>query len=140
MDEMVLTDPNTMPTEEIVFGHIGATSSLWQGLFEYIHSEHPALHEEWRYYKDGQSWLMKVTRKTKTVFWLSVIEGAFRITCYFTDKAEDMVFGSTLSDELKEQFRTGRRYNRIRGLTITFRDDDDISYAKAMIEIKLSLK
>jgi len=58
----------------------------------------------WRYYHDGKSWLLNVSQKKKTVFWLSVISGSFRITAYFTDKAKDAVRASRLSDELKEQF------------------------------------
>jgi len=83
---------------------------------------------------------MKVVRKSKTIFWLSVIQGGFRITFYFTDKAEEAIYDSSISDELKEQFRNGKHYNKIRGLTITFQDEKDIEYAKTVLGIKLSMK
>ena len=140
MDKPLLSDKNQFPTEEIIFSYIGKSKTLWQSVFEYIHSNHPDFSEEWRYYNDGKSWLMKVVRKSKTVFWLSIIKDSFRITFYFTDKAEQAIISSAISDELKKQFKDGKRFNKIRGLTIIFKTKKDIEYAKSLIEIKLGVK
>ena len=138
MDQPILSDKDQFPTDEIIFSHIGRAKSLWLALFEFIHSNYTDFSEQWRYYNDGKSWLMKVTRKSKTVFWLSIIKGAFRITFYFTDMAEQAITQCTISDELKESFLKGKRYNKIRGITIVFRIKKDVEYAKALIAIKLA--
>ncbi len=140
MDQPLLKDKDQFPTEEIIYSHIGKSKSLWKSVFEHIHSEYSILTEEWRYYNDGKSWLMKVTNKTKTIFWLSIIKDSFRITFYFTDKADEVIIKSPISDELKEQFKNGKRYNKIRGLTITFKSKKDIDYLKSLIAIKMSMK
>ena len=140
MEQPILSDKNQFPTEEIIYSHIGKSKTLWQSLFQFIHSDHPELNEEWRYYNDGKSWLLKVTKKSKTIFWLSIIKKAFRITFYFTDKAEEIINNSSISDELKEQFKNGKRYNKIRGITVVFKNKKDIDYAKSLISIKLSIK
>ena len=140
MEPPVLTDSSTYPTEEIIFSHIGRAKTRWQSLFGHIDDHHPDLSEEWRYYKDGKSWLLKVTRKKKTICWVSVIKGAFRMTFYFTDRAEEAIQEMPISEALKEQFRTGKYYNKIRGLTITFRNKKAIADAKALIVLKLSIK
>lgn len=140
MEPLVLKDPDQFPTEEVIFSHIGESKKLWLTFFEYIHQNHPDFTEEWRYYKDGYNWLLKVQRKAKTVFWLSIIKDAFQITFYFPDRAEPAITGSTISDALKEQFVAGKHYGKIRGLTILFKDENDIEYAKAVIAIKLTIK
>ena len=140
MEQPILSDKNQYPTEDIIFSHIGRADTLWISFFEYIHSNHTDFTEEWRYYNDGKSWLMKVQRKAKTVFWLSIIKNAFRITFYFTERAEEAIFKSSISDELKTQFRDGRSYGKIKGITIVFKKKKDIEYAKSLIAIKLSLK
>ena len=140
MEQPILSDKNQYPTEDIIFSHIGRANTLWISFFEYIHSNHTDFTEEWRYYNDGKSWLMKVQRKAKTVFWLSIIKNAFRITFYFTERAEEAIFKSSISDELKAQFRDGRSYGKIKGVTIVFKKKKDIEYAKSLIAIKLSLK
>lgn len=140
MEQLVLINQDESPTEEIIFSHIGKTKSHWISIFEHIHSEYPDFSEEWRYYKDGKSWLLKVQRKAKTVCWVSVLKSKFKMTFYFTDRAEPAIMESSISDELKQQFKTGKYYNKIRGLTITFSSKQDVEFAKTLIEIKLTIK
>ncbi|MFO7445258.1 MAG: DUF3788 family protein [Ignavibacteriaceae bacterium] len=141
MEQPVLSNKDQFPTEEVIFSHLGKTkTALWGSVFDSVHSSFPELNEEWRYYNDGKSWLMKVTRKSKTIFWLSIWKNAFRTTFYFPDKAEEAILSSSISDELKEQFTGGKKYGKIRGVTITYKNKKDIEYAKALIGIKLSLK
>jgi hypothetical protein len=140
MEQMVLTDKEVYPSEEVIFSHIGKSKKLWISFFDYLHKDLPDFTEEWRYYNDGKSWLMKVQRKSKTVFWLSVIKNHFRVTFYFTDGAEEKINCSLISDELKVQFKDGKRYNKIRGLTVNFNTVKDIEFAKILINIKLTTK
>ena len=140
MGQSVLTDKNKFPTDEIVFSFIGKNKASWISLFDYIHNNHPEFTPEWRYYNDGKSWLLKVSQKAKTIFWLSVIDETFRITFYFNDKAQQAIESSHLPKELKEQYRNGKRYNKIRGLTIVFKNKTDCTYAKELIGIKTNVK
>jgi hypothetical protein len=140
MEKPVLTDKNQFPTKEIIFSHIGNSKTFWNSIFDHIHSHHPDFEEQWRYYNDGKSWLLKVTKKSKTIFWLSVYSGLFKITFYFGDKAEPAIMESTISDKLKDHFKNGKRYNKIRGITIMLENKKDIEYIKALINIKLSTK
>lgn len=140
MEPPILTNKNEFPTEEIIFSHIGKAKASWQSIFEFIHTAHPDLIEEWRYYNDGKSWLLKVVKKMKTVCWISVLKNSIRMTFYFTDKAEQLILESNISDELKEHFKNGKHYNKIRGLTITFTSKKDVEYAKSILAIKLSIK
>ena len=140
MQAPVLTDKNQYPTEEVISSHIGKTKALWLSLFEYIHANHADFSEEWRYYNDGKSWLLKVTRKKKTVFWLSIVKNAFRTTFYLNDRAKQAVADSSLSRDLKEQFIGGRKFGSIRGLTITYKRKRDVADAKELVAIKLAAK
>ena len=140
MNEPILGDKTEFPPDEVIYSHIGKSRAQWISLFEYIHTNHPDFAEEWRYYNDGKSWLLKVTRKTKTVFWLSVLEGSFRTTFYFTDRAEEAIIRSTLSDELKTQFKEGKHFGKIWGITVTFNRKRDVADAKVLIALKLSVK
>lgn len=140
MNKPVLTNKDLFPTEEIIFSHIGKSKAVWEELFEHIYKEHQDLIPEWRYYNDGKSWLMKVTRKSKTIFWLSVIENAFTVTFYFGGKAEQAVLDSNISDELKKQFKEGKNYGKIKGLTLLMDKKKYLKDLKELIELKISLK
>jgi hypothetical protein len=140
MEKPILTDKDQFPTEKIIFLHIGKSKALWKSFFDFIHTNHPDISEEWRYYIDGKSWLMKVTRKSKTVFWLSIIKGAFRTTFYFTDRAEKAINESSISSKLKTQFNEGKRYGKIRGIRVVFKNKKNVEDAKSLIALKLSIK
>ena len=136
MDARVLTDSSQFPSPDVIYSHLGKRRALWDALFAFLHAEHPDCAERWRYYNDGKSWLLNVSRKKKTVFWLSVISGSFRITAYFTDKARDAIRASSLSTDLKEQFLSARPMGKLRGITITFRTKRDLEDAKVLIALK----
>jgi len=67
MDQPILSDKTQFPTEEIIYSHLGKAKNIWISFFEYLHENHPDTSSEWRYYNDGKSWLMKVTRKKKRI-------------------------------------------------------------------------
>jgi hypothetical protein len=62
------------------------------------------------------------------------------MTFYYTDKAEQAIENSSISDELKKNFKDGKRYNKIRGITVIFKNKKDVEYAKELIGIKLRIK
>ena len=136
----LLSDKTIYPTQEIIFYHIGKARELWITLFDYISKNHPGISMEWRYYNDGKSWLMKITNKKKTVFWLSIQKDSFRTTFYFTDKAKPVIARSSVSDTLKEQFAKGKKYGAIRGITIQYKRKKDLKDAQELIRLKLSMK
>jgi hypothetical protein len=140
MEHPILSDASQFPTENTVFSHIGKTKAFWISLFDYVESYHPELSREWRYYRDGKSWLLKVTQKKKTIFWLSILDGSFRTTFYFTDKAKAALAASDISEELKEQFNSGKQYGKIKGVTVTCRSQRNVADAKTLIGIKLAMK
>jgi hypothetical protein len=140
MEIRVLTDEKIFPTEEVLSSHLGKAYPLWQSFFTDMHAAHPECAEEWRYYNDGKSWLMKITRKKKTVVWLAVYSGMFRITAYFTDKARAAVIASTLSEACKEQFLKGKKIGKLVGITVTFKKKADVKDGLALIALKASMK
>jgi hypothetical protein len=140
MDSPLLSDPDIYPSPEIIFSHLGAARPLWEALFNYLAREQPEMSSEWRYYRDGKSWLLKATLRKKTIFWLSLLPGGFRTTFYFGDKAEGAIAESALSEEMKREFMGGKHYGRIRGLTVNYLEMADVNAAKVLIEIKKRMK
>lgn len=139
-EKPVLSDPDRYPDDKLIHACLGKRkTALWIAFFTSLHDQHPNLSEEWRYYKDGHNWLMKVTKKSKTIFWLSVWKNGFKITFYLSDKADEAIATSNLSGELKESFKTGKRYGKIRGITIDFSKKQDIEQADILIGIRRKL-
>jgi hypothetical protein len=141
MEKTCLNDRNEYPDDEVLSRYLGAVKNTWDSLIDYVAESNPDFTGEWRYYNDGKSWLYKLTSKKKTICWISVYDKKFKTTFYFTDKAEDLIKSSSeLNKEHKDQFFNGKRYGKIRGLTIEIKKATDLSATRALIEIKLKLK
>lgn len=136
MPEQLLNDPQTFPSDEVIFSHIGKARPLWQALFAYVHEAYPTATAEWRYYRDAKGWLLKVSKKSKTLCWVSLEEGSFRMTCYFSDKAQQPIAQSDLPADLKQQFAEGKRFGKIRAITLCAQRKTDLDAAKTLLALR----
>jgi hypothetical protein len=137
---ILFSDPDVKPDEKLIFSKIGSKKKLWQALMSFMSENYKESEGTWNYYNDGKRWLFKMVLKKKTIFWATVLEGAFRITFYFGGKAEPVIVASDLSDNAKQQYLTGPRYGKIRAITIPVNDMSDVSMIEKIIAIKVKLK
>jgi hypothetical protein len=137
---ILFSDPDVKPDQKLIFSKIGSKKKLWQALMSFMSENYKESEGTWNYYNDGKRWLFKMVLKKKTIFWATVLEGAFRITFYFGGKAEPVIVASDLSDNAKQQYLTGPRYGKIRAITIPVNDMSDVSMIEKIIAIKVKLK
>ncbi len=140
MEKPCLTDKDEYPDDEVLARCLGSAKRAWDSFAEFLKESYPSLSGEWRYYVDGHNWLYKVTRKTKTVCWVSVYDGEFKTTFYFPDRAEDFITASKLRKEYVDQFLHGKKYGRIRGVTVSVKKPADLNATKILIGIKEQVK
>ncbi len=140
MTEPTLSDPKQFPTTKIIRAAIGKSFVLWDSLFDHIKENHPEVVVEWRYYNDGKQWLMKVTRKKKTLFWLSIVKPFFRLTFYFTKRANKEIRRSGISDKLKDQFKNAKSINHIRGIRVVVKRRRDLHDAQELLALRIRFK
>lgn len=136
MDPLVFTDPAVVPTEEALFALIGPRRAQWESLLAGISERFPEAVGEWNYYRDGKSWLYKMVRKKKTLYWAGVDADTFRVTFYFGDRAEPLIEKSPLPESIKEEFRTGKRFGRIRAVSMKVLTARDVDHALLLAEIR----
>ena len=135
-----LNDKDEFPGDKVLSRCLGKAKPVWDSFGTLLGANYPSFSTEWRYYRDGNNWLYKVTKKKKTVCWVSVWINAFKATFYFPDRAEDLIVASKLKKEYIEQFLHGRRYGKIRGVTVTVKKPTDLVSIRKLIEIKEQLK
>ena len=136
----ILSDKAVYPTDEIVFSIIGDNRSVWEKTMSYLQENYPAGTREWRYYNDGKQWLFKFLFKKKTIFWLSLISGTFRITFYLGGNAESLITVSTLSEDVKAEFLRKEFSGPFRPVTIIVKRDSDLDNIRKLIDMKVSQK
>ncbi len=140
MEEPALRDPDGYPSDDVLRRHLGRGMASWQALVAHIEEHDPALSGEWRFYKDGKSWLYKATHKKLTLCWATVFRGKFKTTCYFPDRAEPAITGSKLPKTYIDQYLDGRRYGKTRAISVDVRKLADLKATKQIMELRLQVK
>jgi len=84
--DQILKDPNISVTPQVLRSHLGKLYAIYDELVATLASEHFEATPEWRFYRDGGAWLCKITRKKKTIFWLSAWKSHLKAAFYFTEK------------------------------------------------------
>ena len=140
MEKPCLNDKDEYPDDEVLSRYLGKVKSIWDSFIDFINESHPSFSMEWRYYRDGKSWLNKITKKKKTICWVSLYPNKFKTTFYFPDKAEELITASKLRKAYIDQFINGKRYGKTRGLTVEIKKSTDLNTTKTLIGIKEQLK
>ncbi|MFN8240912.1 MAG: DUF3788 family protein [Bacteroidales bacterium] len=139
-DDVLLSDRNIVPTDELVHSIMGENKSVWVDMMSFLANKDGGFSGSWNWYNDGKRWIYKMVFRKKTIFWAVLIDGSFRLTCYFGDKAESIIMSSDLPEELRISFRDGKRYGKIRAITIQVKGRTDLDSIKKLIELKLKIK
>ncbi len=135
-----LTDKNSHPDDTLVFSVTGDKVILWKNLIDQAKSSYKDIKGEWRFYNDGKQWLYKLTLRHKTIFWASVFNDTFRITFYFTEKAEPLISGSDLPSEIKDGFASLKSQHKLRPITVILNNDSDAENILRLIALKKNFK
>lgn len=140
MPDPYFTDPERAPNEKTILVAVGRAAPAWRALFDELRAAHPDLAQTWRYYADAKSWLLKVTRKSTTVFWLSVQKGGFRVSFYFPERLTAALLQGDLSPERKAGIRSTEPDGKTRALRITFGTRRGVRDVLTLIALKKSLR
>jgi hypothetical protein len=135
-----LGEKSVYPSEDILFSIIGDKKLIWKKIMSYVNDNYKNITEEWRYYNDGKQWLFKMQQKKKTIFWIGILQDTFRITFYFGNKAETLIVNSSLPDNMKDDFVSGKRFGNIRAISIRISGTPDLENIYKLIDLKTKIK
>jgi hypothetical protein len=109
-EKQLLRDQIIEPTDEIIADGLGAANDVYVKFIEEL-KEYDITLMDWRFYNDGKAWLSKGehkwttlrgANKVKPIFWLSIWEGFFRISFFFSTSVKDELQSLPISQETKE--------------------------------------
>ena len=138
MEIQMLTDADIYPSEAVLSSALGDCNQIYQTLIrklpEYL------IELEWRYYNDGKAWLGKAVAKKKTVFWLSIWQGFFRISFHFTEKTRAGIHDLPVSDEIKKRIESAPIKGKLVSLVIDVTNPEDLKDIFTLILYKQKCK
>ena len=138
MEELLLTDSNIFPENDILENILGKQYKYYQKFVEKLNENKLTI--EWNYYKDGKSWLCKIINKKKTVCWLSVKDTGINLSFYFTEKNINGVKELEIDGKIKEMADKTKNVGKLLPIIFVIDNNDKINDALKIMEYKMKIK
>lgn len=129
MEGPLLRDEAEYPSDDVLARYLGKAKAAWDAFTARLAGEFPDASLEWRFYRDGKSWLCKVVRKKKTVCWVSIRDKAFRTTFYFTARSDQEIDRLPIARESRNAYRAQSSSGKLKPITI------EVSSRKALADV-----
>lgn len=138
---MLLRNAEIFPSTDVLRNALGdSVYSILDLFLKTITNEEYGLNVEWRFYNDGKSWLGKITHKKKTILWLSVWEGFFKTSFYFTEKHFEAIAELDISEEIKKDFSMKKPIGKLIPMIIDVSENNQLEDLLKMVRFKKRLK
>ncbi len=92
---------------------------------------------EWRRYKAGSPWVMKVTAGKRTLLYAKPQDGAFEATVLLGPKATDAALAGRVTKKLHAAIREARPYAEGRPVRVTVKTSRDVAGVEQLLAVKL---
>ena len=137
MDTRLLTDPEVFPDADVLEKALGKTYPVLTEFLETVESDAFSFIPEWRYYRDGHSWLCKITFKKKTVVWLSVWSECFRVALYFTEKSGEGIPDLKIHDSIKVDYLSHKPVGKLKPVIMELRNTSQLQDLYTLLRYKI---
>ena len=109
--QQLLRDPDVKPTNERIAEGLGEAYAAYAKFVQELEEHYAITLMDWRYYHDGKAWLSKGeykwttprgANKVKPIFWLSIWEGFFKTSFFFSTNLREELLSLPISRETKD--------------------------------------
>lgn len=137
METQLLKDPDISPTAEVLEMALAGVYPVLRDLLDRVESEAYQMKPEWRYYKDGKAWLCKISYKKKTVVWLSVWAGYFKLGFYFTEKTGGGIPDLQIDESYKKDYLNHKAIGKLKPLVINTKSKSQLGDIATLLSYKI---
>ncbi len=148
-DIQLLRDPNIQPTNDVMAVILGEQYAAYTKFLGMLAGSDVT--PQWRYYKDGKAWLAKGlykwksvrgTDKEKTIFWLSIWDGFFKVSFFFAEKVRSSMPGLAVSENTKRMIEDAKPMGKLKFFPLIFDvcSDDLFDDLSVLIDYQKSIK
>ena len=137
-EERKLGEQEIYPSEEFLKNLLGAVYGVWKELETELTQGEFALTPVWTYNQKSKFWLCTVRREKKSVFWISVWEGFFKVLFYFTQKQIDTIVESDISGQNRERLRRSEPVGQLYPVFIEIDRQEKLADLLKIVKTKLA--
>ena len=138
--QMALRDAEIFPSDKVLKDTLGDVYDVLISFLATITDEAYLLSFEWRYFNDGKAWLCKVQHKKKTILWLSVWEGFFKVSFFFTEKHLEAIAALDISEAIKTELASAKAVGRLIPMIFNINNASQLEELLTVVRFKTTLK
>lgn len=139
MERPQLTDPSVLPSAEVLRDALTGSYQAYEEVIGIVTSSGYGLTHEWRYYNDGKAWLCKLVHKKKTVFWLSVWDGYFKIAFYITASHCQGIYDLDIVEDIKTELKSAKPIGKLYPVVLVISKKEQIGDLLRLVDYKMSI-
>ncbi len=136
-DISIFFDKEVIPSEIELAEKLGSAYDLWKQIYDFVLGKYPNGVPDWNFPGKKYGWSFRIKDKKRAIIYFLPRENYFKAAFVFGDKATNEIMESDISDVIKSELKTARKYAEGRGIRIDVKDESVISDIKKLVEIKL---
>ena len=126
----------TFPDDLILKKAFGALYPLYKEILSLIESYSC----EWKFYGPKIGWQFKVTKKGKALFYLTPLDGSFKLGFAVRDTEKEMLLNSKLPAKNKKELAEAKRYPEGHPLRLEVKKEGDMKAVRLVVDTLKSLR
>ncbi len=138
MENLGLRDKDVFPSEDVLEKVLRDSYPAFEELNGVLSES--GLKPEWNYYNDGKAWLCKMLFKKKNIGWLSLWDGFFKTTFYFTEKHLASIADLDIAENIKEDFCRAKPSGKLMPMIIEVYRQEQLKDILTIVRFKRDFK
>lgn len=126
------------PTEEDLAVALQASKGAWDRLLADLAGQYGVTGHEWKSYSPKAGWSLRVTRKARTIVWLSPQHDSFEVLFILGDKAMRAARQSDLPKRIVEALKEAPKYPEGTGVRLRVKSPRHLAALEKLAAIKLA--
>lgn len=124
------------PNDSMVELVLGGKKALWDRLESHIFESYKAVKKEWKFYSKKAGWSLVIKEKSRTLLYLSLFDGYFKVWFVLGEKAITVARQSALPEKVLETLGTASAYMEGTLFDVDVTADSDLNAVKMLLVIK----
>jgi hypothetical protein len=134
----IFTDKSKQPTQKELEIALSNTFGIWQAIIDFTKKQYPGISEEWNFSGEKFGWSFRLKDKKRIIIYLLPRDRFFKAAFVFGEKATDKILSDSISENIKNELNTAKKYAEGRGIRIEITDSSLMKDIEKLIEIKAS--
>ncbi len=136
-DISIFLEKEVIPSEVELAEKLGSAYKLWLDIYDFVLDKYPNGVPDWNFPGKKYGWSCRIKDKKRAIIYFLPRESYFKAAFVFGDKATNEIMESDISELIKSELQSARKYAEGRGIRIDVKNESVISDIKKLVEIKL---